>query len=134
MSGAEEGGRHPQALKWEGFRPELELDSTMVAPTAPAQRVEAQRYREPSEDKDSDSMEDTAITRSTMRSQVHDRFGGGGGRGGGASAAGAAQAGHRDQDSSDDERAPGRLGVLRASALPRPRWQALPALRSRSWV
>lgn len=88
------------------------------------------------EDKDSDSMEDTGHYSVNDESQVHDR----------SEEEEEEEEEHprrrvqrkranRDQDSSDDERALEDWVSSETSALPRPRWQALPAPSgSGSWV
>ena len=132
MSGAEEGRETSSGIEVEASDLSLSLTGDDGGPNRTSTESRGTDTESSGEDKDSDSMEDTGHYSVNDESQVHDR----------SEEEEEEEEEHprrrvqrkranRDQDSSDDERALEDWVSSETSALPRPRWQALPALRER---
>lgn len=135
MSGAEEGRETSSGIEIEASDLSLSLTGDDGGPNRTSTESRDTDTESSGEDKDSDSMEDTGHYSINDENQVHDhseeedeeeeeeeeqprrRV--------------QLKRANRDQDSSDDERALEDWVSSETSALPRPRWQALPALRER---
>lgn len=145
MSGAEEGREASSGIEVEASDLSLSLTGDDGGPTRTSTESHGSDTESSGEDKDSDSMEDTGHYSVTGESQVH-----------GPSddeeeeeeedddddddeesqqprrRTQQRKRPSREQDSSDEERALEDWVSSETSALPRPRWRALPALRARA--
>uniref|UniRef100_G1NV91 Peroxisomal biogenesis factor 19 n=2 Tax=Myotis TaxID=9434 RepID=G1NV91_MYOLU len=135
MSGAEEGRETSSGIEIEASDLSLSLTGDDGGPNRTSTESRDTDTESSGEDKDSDSMEDTGHYSINDENQVHDR----------SEEEDEEEEeeeehprrrvqrkrANRDQDSSDDERALEDWVSSETSALPRPRWQALPALRER---
>ncbi|ELV10583.1 DDB1- and CUL4-associated factor 8 [Tupaia chinensis] len=134
MSGAEEGRETSSGIEVEASDLSLSLTGDDGGPNRTSTESRGTDTESSGEDKDSDSMEDTGHYSINEENRVRDhseeeeddeededqpwrRA--------------QRKRANRDQDSSDDERALEDWVSSETSALPRPRWQALPALRER---
>ncbi|KAH0512787.1 DDB1- and CUL4-associated factor 8 [Microtus ochrogaster] len=129
MSGAEEGRETSSGIEVEASDLSLSLTGDDGGPNRTSTESRGTDTESSGEDKDSDSMEDTGHYSINDENRVHDH----------SEEEEEEQPRHRvqrkrasrDQDSSDDERALEDWVSSETTALPRPRWQALPALRER---
>lgn len=135
MSGAEEGRETSSGIEVEASDLSLSLTGDDGGPNRTSTESRGTDTESSGEDKDSDSMEDTGHYSINDENQVHDRS---------EEEEDEEEEeeehprrrvqrkrANRDQDSSDDERALEDWVSSETSVLPRPRWQALPALRER---
>ncbi|EHB13666.1 WD repeat-containing protein 42A [Heterocephalus glaber] len=134
MSGAEEGRETSSGIEVEASDLSLSLTGDEGGPNRTSTESRGTDTESSGEEKDSDSMEDTGHYSINDESRVHDRS---------EEEEEEEEEEHprrrvqrkrasRDQDSSDDERALEDWVSSETTALPRPRWQALPALRERA--
>lgn len=129
MSGAEEGRETSSGIEVEASDLSLSLTGDDGGPNRTSTESRGTDTESSGEEKDSDSMEDTGHYSINDENRVHDH----------SDEEEEEQPRHRvqrkrasrDQDSSDDERALEDWVSSETTALPRPRWQALPALRER---
>lgn len=129
MSGAEEGRETSSGIEVEASDLSLSLTGDDGGPNRTSTESRGTDTESSGEEKDSDSMEDTGHYSINDENRVHDH----------SEEEEEEQPRHRvqrkrasrDQDSSDDERALEDWVSSETTALPRPRWQALPALRER---
>lgn len=129
MSGAEEGRETSSGIEVEASDLSLSLTGDDGGPNRTSTESRGTDTESSGEEKDSDSMEDTGHYSINDESRGH----------GHSDEEDEEQPRHRgqrkrasrDQDSSDDERALEDWVSSETTALPRPRWQALPALRER---
>lgn len=130
MSGAEEGRETSSGIEVEASDLSLSLTGDDGGPNRTSTESRGTDTESSGEEKDSDSMEDTGHYSINDENRVH---------GHSDEEEEEEQPRHRvqrkrasrDQDSSDDERALEDWVSSETTALPRPRWQALPALRER---
>lgn len=129
MSGTEEGRETSSGIEVEASDLSLSLTGDDGGPNRTSTESRGTDTESSGEEKDSDSMEDTGHYSINDENRVHDH----------SDEEEEEQPRHRvqrkrasrDQDSSDDERALEDWVSSETTALPRPRWQALPALRER---
>lgn len=129
MSGADEGRETSSGIEVEASDLSLSLTGDDGGPNRTSTESRGTDTESSGEEKDSDSMEDTGHYSINDENRVHDH----------SEEEEEEQPRHRvqrkrasrDQDSSDDERALEDWVSSETTALPRPRWQALPALRER---
>lgn len=129
MSGAEEGRETSSGIEVEASDLSLSLTGDDGGPNRTSTESHGTDTESSGEEKDSDSMEDTGHYSINDENRVHDH----------SEEEEEEQPRHRvqrkrasrEQDSSDDERALEDWVSSETTALPRPRWQALPALRER---
>ncbi|OBS76407.1 hypothetical protein A6R68_17145 [Neotoma lepida] len=129
MSGTEEGRETSSGIEVEASDLSLSLTGDDGGPNRTSTESRGTDTESSGEEKDSDSMEDTGHYSINDENRVHDH----------SEEEEEEQPRHRvqrkrasrDQDSSDDERALEDWVSSETTALPRPRWQALPALRER---